>query len=120
MEYGVSYFQKALHNYVKPSYKINLTLTGNMMIALNNRLIAEPMVAVYMGVKNCDNRFIGNFLCRYHDILMKKGLLILLLIAIGIYYLLYDSEKYVFEKIADNVYVMHGPLDEPNAKNRGF
>jgi hypothetical protein len=26
----------------------------------------------------------------------------------------------VFEKIADNVYVMHGPLDEPNAKNRGF
>ncbi|VVH64851.1 Beta-lactamase-like precursor [uncultured Gammaproteobacteria bacterium] len=81
MEYGVSYFQKALHNYVKPSYKINLTLTGNMM---------------------------------------KKGLLILLLIAVGIYYLLYDSEKYVFEKIADNVYVMHGPLDEPNAKNRGF
>jgi hypothetical protein len=56
----------ALHNYVKPSYKINLTLTGNMM---------------------------------------KKGLLILLLIAIGIYYLLYDSEKYVFEKIADNVYL---------------
>jgi hypothetical protein len=26
----------------------------------------------------------------------------------------------VFEKIADNVYVMHGPLDEPNVKNRGF
>jgi hypothetical protein len=41
MEYGVSYFQKALHNYAKSSYKINLT---------------------------CDNWFIGNFLYRYHDI----------------------------------------------------
>jgi ribonuclease BN (tRNA processing enzyme) len=38
------------------------------MIEQANRLIAEPVVAVYMGVKNCDNRFIGNFLCRYHDI----------------------------------------------------
>jgi len=27
---------------------------------------------------------------------------------------------YKFEAITDNVYVIHGPLDEPNAKNKGF
>jgi len=27
---------------------------------------------------------------------------------------------YKFEPIADNTYVMHGPLDEPNKKNHGF
>lgn len=51
--------------------------------------------------------------------LVKKILLILLVIAAGVWYLC-DFEKYKFEKITDNVYVMHGSLDNPNPENRGF
>lgn len=51
------------------------------------------------------------------DIMKKIG--IILVIAVGIWYF-YDSEGYKFEKIADNVYVMHGPLEIPNPENRGF
>jgi len=31
-----------------------------------------------------------------------------------------DVGEFKFEAIADNVYVMHGPLDMPNKKNKGF
>ncbi|MCP3687238.1 MAG: MBL fold metallo-hydrolase [Gammaproteobacteria bacterium] len=31
-----------------------------------------------------------------------------------------DVGDFKFEMVADDVYVMHGPLDEPNAKNHGF
>ncbi|BAS68368.1 MBL fold metallo-hydrolase [Bathymodiolus septemdierum thioautotrophic gill symbiont] len=53
---------------------------------------------------------------------MKKLILTLTLIflAIAVVWLLNSTEGYKFEKIADNVYVIHGPLDEPNAENRGF
>ncbi|CAC9453288.1 MBL-fold metallo-hydrolase superfamily [uncultured Gammaproteobacteria bacterium] len=50
---------------------------------------------------------------------MKKGLLVLLVIVVGVY-LFFNSETHKFEKIADNVFVMHGPLDEPNPENKGF
>jgi glyoxylase-like metal-dependent hydrolase (beta-lactamase superfamily II) len=51
---------------------------------------------------------------------MKK-LLALIIVFLGtIAWLLCDSSAYKFEKITDKVYVMHGPLDEPNAENRGF
>ncbi|MBA5249836.1 MAG: MBL fold metallo-hydrolase [Gammaproteobacteria bacterium] len=53
---------------------------------------------------------------------MKKISLIistLFLIAI-VAWLLCNSNGYKFDKIADNVYVMHGPLDEPNPENKGF
>ncbi|SHE20092.1 Beta-lactamase-like [Bathymodiolus brooksi thiotrophic gill symbiont] len=50
---------------------------------------------------------------------MKKSLLVLLVIVVGVY-LLFNSETHKFEKIADNVFVMHGPLDEPNPENKGF
>ncbi len=46
--------------------------------------------------------------------------LAIILLAIVIIWLLSGSEKHKFEKITDNVYVMHGPLDEPNSENRGF
>ena len=51
---------------------------------------------------------------------MKKLLLILtaIFLVIAIIWLSQNSEKYKFDKIADNVYVMHGPLDEPNPENR--
>ncbi|WXU00107.1 MAG: hypothetical protein Ctma_0818 [Catillopecten margaritatus gill symbiont] len=50
---------------------------------------------------------------------MKKILSILVVIAAIAWYLC-DDERYKFEKIAENVYIMHGPLDEPNPENRGF
>ncbi len=50
---------------------------------------------------------------------MKKGLLVLLVIVVGVY-LFFNSETHKFEKIADNVFVMHGPLEEPNPENKGF
>lgn len=43
----------------------------------------------------------------------------MLVIAVGAWYLC-DFEEYEFEQITDNVYVMHGPLDDPNPENRGF
>ncbi len=55
---------------------------------------------------------------------MKKPALlfiILLLIVIAFFGLNNTEAKdYNFDKIADNVYVIHGPLDEPNLQNRGF
>ncbi len=50
---------------------------------------------------------------------MKKSLLVLLVIVVGVY-LFFNSETHKFEKIADNVFVMHGPLEEPNPENKGF
>jgi hypothetical protein len=53
---------------------------------------------------------------------MKKLLLILtaVFLVTTVIWLSQSSEKYRFDKIADNVYVIHGPLDEPNPENRGF
>ncbi len=53
---------------------------------------------------------------------MKKLLLILtaIFLVTTVIWLSQSSEKYRFDKIADNVYVIHGPLDEPNPENRGF
>ncbi len=58
----------------------------------------------------------------FKEKIMKKLLLILtaIFLVIAIIWLSQNSEKYKFDKIADNVYVMHGPLDEPNPENRGF
>ncbi|KAA0441157.1 MAG: MBL fold metallo-hydrolase [Candidatus Thioglobus sp.] len=52
---------------------------------------------------------------------MKKISLIslILLVIIGAWYWCVFDE-YKFAKIADNVYVMHGPLEGPNPENRGF
>ncbi len=49
------------------------------------------------------------------------SLIVLLLIMVA-FFGLNDSEiqLYKFDKVTDNVYVIHGPLDEPNPENRGF
>ncbi len=62
---------------------------------------------------------------------MKRISLIITLIAIALIIIFYNSNKnkqqwqinsdtYKFDKIANNVYVIHGPLDEPNEENGGF
>jgi glyoxylase-like metal-dependent hydrolase (beta-lactamase superfamily II) len=50
---------------------------------------------------------------------MKKILGISIAIILSISVSLFAKE-HKFEKLAKNVYVMHGPLDEPNKENQGF
>jgi glyoxylase-like metal-dependent hydrolase (beta-lactamase superfamily II) len=52
---------------------------------------------------------------------MKKGLVVLLLsLSLSVLSWELEDKNYQFEKITDNVFVMHGPLEEPNEKNEGF
>ena len=53
--------------------------------------------------------------------MIKFNKIILLLCTLGIFASASDSSReYQFEKLNDNVYVMHGPVEEPNEKNKGF
>jgi glyoxylase-like metal-dependent hydrolase (beta-lactamase superfamily II) len=52
---------------------------------------------------------------------MKKGLVVLLLsLSLSALSWELENKNYQFKKITDNVFVMHGPLDEPSEKNEGF
>lgn len=52
---------------------------------------------------------------------MRKWLLLLVILPVNIYaWELPGVGQFSFEKLSENVYVMHGPLALPNKKNKGF